>query len=544
MQAVDEKTFCFEGYALDLRRGCLRNEEREVELRPKSFDVLRYLLENAGRLVAKDELIRAVWPNVIGTDESLTRCVSEVRFALQDQSHRIIKTVPRRGYLLAAAVSHPALEPGGGGLPPVSAPAALVRAEAPATAASRETRGYAGVSVRPSLPDKPSIAVLPFQNMSAEPEQECFADGIVDDITTALSRFKSLFVIARNSSFVYKGKAIDIKHVGRDLGVRYVLEGSVRKAAGKVRISGQLIDALSGIHLWADRFEGDLSDIFALQDEVTVNVVSAIQPRLLQAEVELAALRRPNDLNAYDLCLRARMQLYSLNRDAVAHAIRLCSRAQELDHRYGHAALLAAFSHMHNVTQGWAVDPKSELSEAVRLLRLALSVDGNDPEALAGLGRMTAYLTGDFDTATEMVDRAIVLNPNSWIAWEQRGETFNSTGDFREAIRSFERAIRLSPLDPFIFGTYAAMGLAFIGLGRFDDAIEAAKKALRREPLHRGALRCLASALANLGRELEAREAAARLLELVPNFCISEWTAGRRRSQVYVDGLRKAGLPE
>jgi adenylate cyclase len=395
-----------------------------------------------------------------------------------------------------------------------------------------------------SLPDKPSIAILPFQNMSDDSEQEYFADGIVDDITTALSRFKSLFVIARNSSFVYKGKAVDIKQVGRDLGVRYVLEGSVRKAAGKVRITGQLIDALSGIHLWADRFEGDLSDIFALQDEVTVDVVSAIHPRLLQAEVELAAFRRPNDLSAYDLCLRARTQLYSLNRDAVAQAIQLCSQAQELDHRYAFAALLAAYSHMHNVSQGWSIDSKSELSEAMRLLRLALSIDGNDPMALAALGRMTAYLTGDFDAATELVDRAIVLNPNSWIAWEQRGETFNTTGNFQEAIRSFERAIRLSPLDPFVFGTYTGMGLAFIGLGRFDDAIIAAKKALRQRPSYSGALRCLASALAHLGRELEAREAAASLLELVPNFRISEWIAGRWRSHVYVDGLRKAGLPE
>ncbi len=395
-----------------------------------------------------------------------------------------------------------------------------------------------------ALPDRPSIAVLPFQNMSGDREQEYFADGIVDEITTALSRFNSLFVIARNSSFVYKGKAIDIKQVGRDLGVRYVLEGSVRKAAGKVRITGQLIDALSGIHLWAGRFEGDLSDIFALQDEVTVDVVSAIQPKVLQTEIELAARRRPNNLSAYDLCLRARSHLYSLKRDGVAEAIQLCSRAQELDHRYSFVALLAAHSHMLNVSQGWAVDPKSELSESMRLVRLALSIDGSDPEALAGLGRMTAYLAGDFDAATEMVDRAVVLNPNSWIAWEQRGETFNATGNFEEAIGSFERAIRLSPLDPFLFATYTGMGLALIGLYRFDEAIAAAKKALRKSPLYSGAYRCLASALAHLSREVEARKAAAGLLELEPNFHISEWTDGRWRSQAYVDGLRKAGLPE
>jgi adenylate cyclase len=180
----------------------------------------------------------------------------------------------------------------------------------------------------------------------------------------------------------------------------------------------------------------------------------------------------------------------------------------------------------------------------MRLLRLAVSTDGNDPDALAGLGRITAYLTGDFDAATEMVDRAVVLNPNSWIAWEQRGETFNVTGNFEEAIRSFEHAIRLSPLDPFLFVTYTSMGLAFIGLGRFDEAIVAAKKALRKNPLFSGAYRCLASALGHLSREVEAREAAVSLLKLEPNFHISEWTAGRWRSEKYVDGLRKAGLPE
>jgi adenylate cyclase len=395
-----------------------------------------------------------------------------------------------------------------------------------------------------ALPDKPSIAVLPFQNMSGDSEQEYFADGIVDEITTALSRFKSLFVIARNSSFVYKGKAVDVRQVGRDLGVRYVLEGSVRKAAGKVRVTGQLVDALSGVQLWADRFEGDSSDIFALQDAVTVDVVSAIQPKVLQTEIELAARRRPDNLSAYDLCLRAASCLYSMKRDGLAEAILLCARAQELDHRYSFAAFVAAYSHMFNVSQGWAVDPKSELLEAMRLLRLAVSIDGNDPEALAGLGRMTAYLTGDFDAATEMVDRAVVLNPNSWIAWEQRGETFNSTGNFEEAIRSFEHAIRLSPLDPFLFLTYTSMGLAFIGLGRFDEAIVAAKKALRKNPLFSGAYRCLASALGHLSREVEAREAAVGLLTLEPNFHISEWTAGRWLSENYVDGLRKAGLPE
>jgi adenylate cyclase len=288
-----------------------------------------------------------------------------------------------------------------------------------------------------ALPDKPSIAVLPFQNMSGDPDQDYFADGMVDEITTALSRFKSLFVIARNSSFTYKGRAVDIKKVGRELGVRYVLEGSVRKAAGKVRITGQLIDAMTGAHLWADRFEGDLSDVFALQDEVTVNVVSAIQPKMLQTEMHLAA-RRPNNLSAYDLCLRAQHQ-QSWTRGGSAESLRLASRALEIDPRCGFAATLAGECHLRNARHGWAADPKSEIAEGFRFLRLALSIDGNATLALSMLGRATASFLGDFDTAKEMVDRAVALNPNSFRAWEERGWAYITAGQPDEAIRSFEQ---------------------------------------------------------------------------------------------------------
>jgi adenylate cyclase len=395
------------------------------------------------------------------------------------------------------------------------------------------------------LPDGHSIAVLPFQNLSGDPDQDYFADGVVDEITAALSRFKSLFVIARNSSFTYKGKVVDIKQVGRELGVRYVLEGSVRKAAGKVRIIGQLIDATTGVHLWADRFEGELSDIFALQDRLTESVVSAIAPKVFQTEIDLAA-RRPNNLSAYDLCRRAFPHLYSCSRGGTAEALRLVSRALEIDPRYGFAAMLAGSCHLLNVSQGWAADPKSELAEGLRLLRWALSIDGNDDAALSTLGRVTATTSGDFDTAREMVDRAVALNPNAAFAWEQRGWTYQTAGQHEEAIRSFERAIRLSPFDPWLFSRFTGLGIAFIGVGRFDEAVTAAKHALQKNPTFSMAYCCLASALAHLGREAEAREAAAGLLELEPDFRISEWVArgGLSRAQMYIDGLRKAGLPE
>jgi len=397
-----------------------------------------------------------------------------------------------------------------------------------------------------ALPDKPSIAVLPFQNMSDDPEQEYFADGIVEEIITALSRFKSLFVIARNSSFTFKGQAIDIKELGRRLGVRYVLEGSVRKASGKVRITGQLIDAMTGAHIWADRFDRDLIDVFALQDEITAAVVSAIQPKLLQTEIALATRRRSENLTAYDLYLRAMQQYHLFSREAVAEGLRLAHRALELDPRFGLAAALAGVRHMHNVSLGYATDPEFDRKEAVRLLRLALSIDDSDPETLALASVTSAFMVGDCDSEIEMADRAVALNPNSYLAWNARGWVYNVAGLQEEALRSFERAVRMSPVDPLLHRAFTGMGWAFIELRRFDEAIVAAKKALRQSPSYSGLYRVLASAFAHAGRDAEAREAAARLLELDPDFTISVGIARGRgfTSKLLIEGLRKAGLPE
>jgi len=400
------------------------------------------------------------------------------------------------------------------------------------------------------LPDKPSIAVLPFQNMSGDPEQEYFADGMVEEIITALSRFKWLFVIARNSSFTFKGKAVDVKRVGRELGVRYVLEGSVRKAAGKVRITGQLIDAATGAHIWADRFERDLTDVFALQDEVTVAVVSAIQPKLLQTEIEMATRRRPENLTAYDFYLRALPQSYLSTREGLAEAIRLANRALELDPRFGPVAALAGGCHLLNVNLGYSLDPQFESKEAVRLLRLALSLDDGDPETLARAAIVSAFMVADSESEIELADRAVALNPNSFNAWSNRGWVYRLVGQPEEAIRSFERAIRLSPIDPLLHRALVGIGFAFIELRRFDEAIVAAKKALRQNPSYSATYRCLASALAHLGRDAEAREAVARMSEVDPGFTtISAFSArstglGKLGSNLFIEGLRKAGLPE
>jgi adenylate cyclase len=419
-----------------------------------------------------------------------------------------------------------------------------VRAYAICTGAHSAPTG--GLGAVPPLPDKPSIAVLPFENMSGDPEQEYFADGMVEEIITALSRFKSLFVIARNSSFTFKGRAVDIKEVGRRLGVRYVLEGSVRKAAGKVRITGQLIDAVTGAHIWADRFERDLTDVFALQDEVTIAVVSAIEPKLVQTEIAIAARRGPENLTAYDCYLRAIPQYYPATREGNAEAIRLAHRALDLDPQFATVAALAGVCHTQNILWGYASDPQFDRKEAIRLSRLALSIDDGDADTLAWASLTSAFMVADCESEIETVDRAVALNPNSFNAWHCRGWVYRNAGLPEEAIRSFERAFRTSPLDPRLQFTFAGIGMALIELGRFDEAIVAGKKALRHNPFYSSTYRCLASAFAHLGRDAEAREAAARVVELDPAFTISAWIArgGQSNSKLMIEGLRKAGLPE
>jgi adenylate cyclase len=394
------------------------------------------------------------------------------------------------------------------------------------------------LSAAPLLPDRPSIAVLPFENMSGDPEQEYFADGMVEEIITALSRFKWLFVIARNSSFTFKGKAVDVKEVGRRLGVHYVLEGSVRRASGQVRITGQLIDAATGAHIWADRFERELTDVFALQDEVTVAVVSAIQPKLLQTEIAIATRRRPENLTAYDLFLRALPQSYLATREGVAEAIRLYHRALELDPGFGFVAALAGLCHMRKVLWGYSTDPQSDRKEAVRLLRRALSTNDNDPHTLATAAVISAFMVGDCESEIEMANRAIALNPNSYVAWSGRGHVYRIAGLPEEAVRS--------PADSGLHTLFGGMAMAFIELRWFDKAIVVGKKALRQNPSYGAAYRCLASAFAHLGRDAEARETAARLLEVDPGFTISAYIArgGASNSKLQIEGLRKAGLPE
>jgi adenylate cyclase len=328
--------------------------------------------------------------------------------------------------------------------------------------------------------------------------------------------------------------------------VSYVLEGSVREASGKVRITGQLIDVATGAHVWAERFERNLTDVFALQDDVTDAVVSAIQPKLLQTEIAMATRRRPENLTAYDFFLRAMQQYYLTTREGVDEAIRLAHRALELDPRFGHVAALKGALHMRKVLWGYSGDAQFDRKEAVRLLRLALSLDDSDPETLATAALTSAFMIGDSESEIELADRAVALNPNSFLAWNSRGQVYRIAGLLEEALRSFERAMRMSPVDPLLHRSFAGMGFAFIELCRFDEGIVAAKKAQRQNPSYVAAYRYLASAFAHLGRDAEAREAADRLLEIDPAFTISAWIArgGRLSSKVLIEGLRKAGLAE
>ncbi|WP_246738521.1 tetratricopeptide repeat protein [Bradyrhizobium sp. CCBAU 051011] len=329
------------------------------------------------------------------------------------------------------------------------------------------------------------------------------------------------------------------------LGVRYVLGGAVRKASGKVRITGQLIDAVTGAHLWADRFERDLTDIFALQDEVTLAVVSAVQPKMLQTEIEMATRRRPENLTAYDFFLRSMQQHYLTTRESLAEAIRLAHRALELDPRFGSAAALAGDCHASNVALGYANDPKFDCKEAVRLARLALRIDDGDPDTLSRVAVILAGMVGASEAEIEMADRAVALNPNSWRTWNNRGWVYIMAGLPEEAIRSFERAIRMSPVDPLLHMTFLGIGHALMGLRRFDEAIVVLKKALSQNPFFMPACRGLASALAHLGRDAEAHAAAARVLEIDPAFTISAHIARvPKNSKLFIEGLRKAGLPE
>jgi adenylate cyclase len=407
-------------------------------------------------------------------------------------------------------------------------------------------------AVRPALPlpDKPSLAVLPFQNLSGDPEQEYFVDGVVEEIITAIARLPWLFVIARNSSFAYKGKSPDLRQVGRELGVRYVLEGSLRKAGNRVRITGQLIDTTTAAHIWADRFDGALDDIFELQDQVASSVVGAIEPKLRQSEIERAVRKPTESLDAYDLYLRALGRLHKFTEEDLRGAITLLKQALAIDPLYAPAAAMIAFCRVFQRIQHWGPVAEAEVLEGARLARQAIEVGKDDPDALWMAGYSMPSLAGDKAAGESAVDRALLLNPNSAYAWMARGGLSYLQNRPASAIEAYQHAMRLSPLDPL--GYLFACGLAFSHTiaGQYEDALLWVDRSLREMPRYRAAINLKVILYALLGRMEEARQWLTRLREIVYGLTIASYTEflapilAPEIVALYVDALRKAGLPE
>ena len=523
--------YLFDEFVLDVERRELHRGVDLVSTTPQVFDLLDYLICNRDRVVSKEELIRAIWNGRVVSDSALTTRLNLTRNAIGDsgEEQRRIKTLPRKGFRFIGPVQEAQ-----GNTDPVIA-------------------GHPIESPQPALtlPDKPSIAVLPFLNLSSDPEQEYFADGMVDDIITALSHFKALFVIARNSSFTYKGRAVDVKQVGRELGVRYVLEGCVRKAANRVRITGQLVDTATGAHLWANRIDGELDDIFGLQDQVAESVVGAIAPTIEKAEIERAKRKPTESLDAYAVYLRGMAKVYQFaSQRANEEALRLFYRAIELGPDFASAYGRAASCYARLKADGWiAVTPK-ETTEVMRLTQKAMELGRDDAVAQAASGWALAFVVRDLGAAAALMDRALVLNSNLAEAWRFSGWVKIWLGEPEAAIERFARAMRLDPLDPRVGGMRSGAAHAHFFAGHYDEAVGWAALALQDHPNFQPALRIAAASNAMAGRVEQAQRAVASLRQLNPTLCVSNLKDGvgpyQKTENIsrYEEGLRRAGLPE
>jgi adenylate cyclase len=552
--------FQFEGYTLDVAHNSLRVADREIPLRPKSFEVLRYLIENANRLVTKEELVQAIWPNVIVTDDALTHCVSEARQAIAGSKQTLIATVPRRGYRFVATVSRIATSAAVAPPPASAAPSSLVGEGRGGGA------GAFGIDVpRGSIPspqgggeqarlgDRPSVAVLPFANLSGDPQQDYFSDGITEDIITELSRFSELLVIARNSSFQYKGKAVDMREVGRELGARYILEGSVRRSGDRIRIAVQLIDAVTGAHCWAERYDRELHDIFAVQDEAARAIVGLLVAHVNRAETEKALLKPPAAWEAYEYYLRGTeayfLRLTRRTKASLYDARRLLEQSLAIDPDYARAAAMLARTHLYAYYDPFDGDYLSPaaLDRALELAETAVDLDPRLPQARAQLGQVLIYKRRH-DAAIAEFERAFALNPNYIDHRYATALTF--AGEPTRAIEVLEANVRLDPLQSNIFAfTDLTGGLANYLLKRYGEAVRLCGECASRAPNVQLAHLVLASAYAQLGQLEEARAEAAEVLRINPGFTIESWTRiavfkNAEDAEHIFDGLRKAGLPE
>jgi len=493
---------------------------------------------NVGDIIIEDGDIFGDGVNIAARLEALAEpggiCISaaaheQVRdkldFSFEDMGEQQVKNIARPVHAFAVGVGPRASGPHAGGTPAVQPAAGL------------------------PLPDKPSLAVLPFQNLTGDAEQEYFVDGMVEEITTAIARLPWLFVIARNSAFTYKGKPVDVKQVAQELGVRYVLEGSVRKAGNRVRITGQLIDTATGAHIWADRFDGTFDDIFELQDQVASNVAGAIEPKLRQSEIERASRKPTANLTAYDLYLHALAQSYRYTEKGFAEAVVLARQALAIDPSYAPAAALVGWCRYQQRVQGWGALSDEDVVEACRLAHQAIEAERDDADTIWQAAWTLFLLAGEAAIAAAALDRALALNPNAAHAWSARGFIHAVRNQPEAAIEALERARRLSPFDPYSFFYASNIAAAHFTARRFEQAIEWADHALHGQPRMVPAIRVKVAANAHLGHLDEARAELSRVLAIDPKLTIAGFRDVAHYLapdflELYVTGLRLAGLPE
>jgi len=511
----------FGPFRLDTDARTLFHGAEPSPLGQRAVAVLALLARQAGVPVSKEALIEAAWPGLVIEDSNLTVQIAAVRRALQDVAGGAgwIETLPRRGY----------------------------RYVGPAVA-TNQSDGATGLPVSPTLalPDKPSIAVLPFANLSGDTEQDYFIDGMVDEIITGLSRINWLFVIARNSTFAYKGRTVDVRQVSRELGVRYVLEGSVRKILDRVRTTGQLIDASTGAHVWAERYERRSDDVFALQDEIALSVVGAIAPSLRRAEVNRVKRKRPDSLDAYDLVLQAQPDVDSGMPEQVKKALALLERAIALEPAYALAHGNAAMCHHCLFLRAGLQE--LDRSASIRHARSAIIHGQDDALALTLAGFSIGMDGHDRDAAFTALEAALAISPSSALTYILGSVILGWAGQAERAIEWSERGMRLSPFDPWAFAAFDAQAMSHFHRGRYEEACRAAYRSVQANPAHSITHVQLAAALAKLGRLEEARAASARVLELHPKFRYSRQFAGVNCSPALAaslgDALCAAGLPE
>jgi len=521
--------FLFGDHTLDTDRRELRCGPDRIAVEPQVFDLLVYLLDNRERVVSKDDLIATVWSGRIVSDSTLTSRINAARKAVGDsgEEQKLIRTFARKGFRFVGEVRAQA----------------NVDDSAGATIAPGELHEPA----RPALPlpDRPAVAVLPFVNMSGDPEQEYFSDGISEDIITALSKIRWIFVIARNSSFIYKGKAVHLKQVAEELGVGYVVEGSVRKGGDRVRITAQLNDVATGSHIWAEHYDRELADVFAVQDEITEAIVAAIEPQLYAAENFRAARKAPDSMDAWDLVMRAMSHYWRVTRQDNVVAQALLEKAIAIDPNYGQALGLLATSHTFSAHMGWE-DMDTVVPVAERAAQAAILADSDDPWAHYALGCVHLFARR-FDDSLAEFEWALRLNPNFSLAQGYYGLTLAYCGRWQEAESAVQRALRLSPRDP-LSALYCGIASYAQFVGRnYHDAIRLARESIRHRADFVGAHRVLAAAAGMAGETAVAHAAVQELRRAQPNVSLA-WVGKQMPFQHdaerehYLEGLRRAGL--